>query len=142
MSFSFFNAQSLCNSRQGIYKCIYKCTTYTSGISYTILKQKPKGLLFFNFVNMRVQSCLTLCDPHGLQSARLLCPWDFPGKNTGAGCHILLQGSTPPRDRTLYLLHLLHWQNGSLPVETPGSFFNFKIYKLKQSSWNQRAINA
>ena len=24
-----------------------------------------------------------LCDPHGLQSARLLCPWKFPGKNTG-----------------------------------------------------------
>ena len=25
-----------------------------------------------------------------LQTARLLCPWDFPGKNTGAGCHFLL----------------------------------------------------
>ena len=23
--------------------------------------------------------------------ARLLCPWDFPGKNTGVGCHFLLQ---------------------------------------------------
>ena len=29
--------------------------------------------------------------PHGLQPARLLCPWDFPGKNTGVGCHFLLQ---------------------------------------------------
>ena len=28
-----------------------------------------------------------LCDPHGLQSARLLCPWNFPGKNTGVVCH-------------------------------------------------------
>ena len=28
--------------------------------------------------------------PHGLQPARLLCPWDFPGKNTGVGCHFLL----------------------------------------------------
>ena len=28
--------------------------------------------------------------PHGLQPARLLCPWDFPGKNTGVGCHALL----------------------------------------------------
>ena len=27
--------------------------------------------------------------PHGLQSIRLLCPWDFPGKNTGVGCHFL-----------------------------------------------------
>ena len=30
--------------------------------------------------------------PQGLQQARLLCPWDFPGKNTGGSCHFLLQG--------------------------------------------------
>ena len=29
---------------------------------------------------------------HGLEPARLLCPWDFSGKNTGVGCHFLLQG--------------------------------------------------
>ena len=27
---------------------------------------------------------------HGLQPTRLLCPWDFPGKSTGVGCHHLL----------------------------------------------------
>ena len=27
---------------------------------------------------------------HGLQPIRLLCPWDFPGKSTGVGCHCLL----------------------------------------------------
>ena len=27
---------------------------------------------------------------HGLQPTRLLCPWDFPGKSTGVGCHCLL----------------------------------------------------
>ena len=31
--------------------------------------------------------------PHGLQPTRLLCPWDFPGKSTGVGCHCLLQQS-------------------------------------------------
>ena len=31
----------------------------------------------------------------GLQPARFLCPWDFPGKNTGVGCHFLLQGDLP-----------------------------------------------
>ena len=25
--------------------------------------------------------------PHGLRPTRLLCPWDFPGKSTGVGCH-------------------------------------------------------
>ena len=29
--------------------------------------------------------------PHGLQPTRLLCPWDSLGKNTGVGCHFLLQ---------------------------------------------------
>ena len=29
--------------------------------------------------------------PHGLQPTRLLCPWAFPGKSTGVGCHCLLQ---------------------------------------------------
>ena len=32
-------------------------------------------------------------------AARLLCPWDFPGKNTGAGCHSLLQGMFWPSDK-------------------------------------------
>ena len=31
--------------------------------------------------------------PHGLQPTRLLCPWDFPGKNTGVSCHFLFQGT-------------------------------------------------
>ena len=29
--------------------------------------------------------------PHRPQSTRLLCPWDSPGRNTGVGCHFLLQ---------------------------------------------------
>ena len=38
-------------------------------------------------------SCSVVSDPqrpHGLQPSRLLCPWDFPGKSTGVGCHCLL----------------------------------------------------
>ena len=37
------------------------------------------------------QLCLTLCNPVDY----LLCPWDSPGKNTGVGCHFLLQGIFP-----------------------------------------------
>ena len=33
--------------------------------------------------------------PHGLYPTMLLCPWDSPGKNTGVGCHALLQGTLP-----------------------------------------------
>ena len=33
--------------------------------------------------------------PRGLQPTRLLYPWSFPGKNTGVGCHSLLQVGLP-----------------------------------------------
>ena len=36
------------------------------------------------------QSCLTLCEPMDC-SPPGSCPWDSPGKNTGVGCHALLQ---------------------------------------------------
>ena len=42
-----------------------------------------------------LQLCPTLCDPMYLQPSRILCPWDSPGKNTGVGCHALLQGIFP-----------------------------------------------
>ena len=38
-----------------------------------------------------LQLCATLCDPHRRQPTRLPRPWDSPGKNTGVGCHFLLQ---------------------------------------------------
>ena len=38
---------------------------------------------------LAAQSCLTLCDP--MDCARLLCPQNPPGENTGVGCHFLLQ---------------------------------------------------
>ena len=55
-----------------------------------------KSGLFFSatlLVLMKVQvfaaqSCLTLCDP--MNPIRLHCPWNAPGKNTGADCHALL----------------------------------------------------
>ena len=44
------------------------------------------------------QLCLTLLQRYGLQPASSLCPWDFPGKNTGVGCHFLLQGISPTQE--------------------------------------------
>ena len=49
--------------------------------------------LFHLRVYMHVKSlqlCLTLCDP--VETARFLCPWDSPGKNTGVVCRTPLQG--------------------------------------------------
>ena len=50
-------------------------------------------------------SYVQLLRPYGLQPARLLCPWDFPGKNTGVGCYFLLQEIFPSQESSLGLLH-------------------------------------
>ena len=50
-------------------------------------------------------SRVRLLAPHGLQPARLLCPWNSPSKNTGVGCHFLLQGIFPTQGLNPGLLH-------------------------------------
>ena len=55
------------------------------------------------------------------QSARLLCPWNFPDKNTGVGCHFLLQGSFLAQGSNSHLLCLLHGQAEPLPLYPLGS---------------------
>ena len=53
---------------------------------------------------------------HRLYPPRLLCPWDFPGTDTGVGHHFLLQGVFLTQGWKLHLLGLPHWQEGSLPL--------------------------
>ena len=69
-----------------------------------------------------VRGCPVVSDSlrvRGLQSARLLCPWDFPDKNIGLGCHFLLQGIIPTQESNPHLLHLLNLQANSLPLAPP-----------------------
>ena len=57
------------------------------------------------------QWCLTLCNPGTVTS---LCPRDSPGKNTGEGCHCLLQGIFLTQKLNLGLLHrrqILYYQS-------------------------------
>ena len=51
-----------------------------------------------------LQSCPTLCSP-GNCTPRLLCPWDFPGKNAGVGGQTLLQGIFPTQGSNLRLFN-------------------------------------
>ena len=48
---------------------------------------------------------LLSCDSLGLYPARLLCPWDSPGKKTGMGCHAFLQGIFLGIDEIYILLY-------------------------------------
>ena len=62
------------------------------------------------------QLCLTLLRPHGLQPTRILCSWDFPGKNTRMNRHFLFQGIFPTHGSHPCLLHQ---QADSSPREVP-----------------------
>ena len=44
--------------------------------------------------------------PYGPWPARLLCPWDSPGVNSGVGFHALLQGIFSIQESNLHVLHL------------------------------------
>ena len=94
-----------------------------------------------------LQLCLALCD-RGLQLDKCLCPWDSLGKNTGVGCHALLQGIFPTQG---LILPLLHWQVGSLPVAPPGkpkqlipfvyrSFQSFYLHMMHSYGQNTSVI--
>ena len=56
--------------------------------------------------------CLILCNPMDYKPTRLLCPWNSPGKNTGAGSHSILQG--------IFLIQG-NWQADSFLSEPPVS---------------------
>ena len=85
-------------------------------VSEKIKKEILKYLETNNNENLTIQnlgllSCSVMSNSlwlYGLQPTRLLSPWDFPGKNTGVGCHVLLQGIFPTQGLNLHLLCLLH----------------------------------
>ena len=96
-----------------------------SSIVFVILCATPVSLtqnVFFAnsqmYVDVLLSVCVLSCFSHVLLfvtlwtvAARLPCPWDSPGKNSGVGCHALLQGVFPTRDRTC-LIHPLCWLAG------------------------------
>ena len=69
---------------------------------------------FLHITSLHVYlSCPTLCNPMDCSPSRLLCPWNFTGKNTRVGCHFLLQGIFSTQGQNPCLLH---WQADSLPL--------------------------
>ena len=83
---------------------------YTHTHTYKILGMHAKSL----------QSCQTLYDPMNCSPPGSSVHGDSPGKNTGVGCHPLLQGIFPTQGLNPRLLSLLHQQAVSLPLAPPG----------------------
>ena len=69
------------------------------------------ALIAFIFVHLclrvRAQSCLALCNPMDCSLPGSSVHGDFPGKNTGRGCHFLLRGIFLTQGSNSYLLCLL-----------------------------------
>ena len=66
----------------------------------------------YHLAHAQLLSGVQLLVTRGLQPTKLLCPWDFPSKNTKVCCRFLLQGIFPIQGSNL---HLLLWQMSSLP---------------------------
>ena len=76
---------------------------------------------FFNLCEHSVASVVSdSLQPYGLWPARLLCSWNFPGKNTGVSCHSLLQdisltqGSNPGSYIGRHILYSLSHQGSPI----------------------------
>ena len=70
-------------------------------VSYTkyVLEMLSFTPLLLLLLAKSLQACPTLCDPIDGSPPRLSRPWDSPGKNTGVGCHFLLQCMKVKRER-------------------------------------------
>ena len=70
-----------------------------------------RDLKYFLYHGLGHSVMFDLLQHHGLQPARLLRPQDSPGKNTGAGCHFLLQGILPTQgSNLLFCESCIGWQ--------------------------------
>ena len=107
-----------------IYMLIYDICFSLSGLFHSIWESLgPSTSLqmtqFCSFLYILVLVAQSLSDSlwsYGLWPSRLLCPWDSPGKNTGVGCHFLLQEIFLTQGSNMCLLCLLNWQVDSLPL--------------------------
>ena len=119
---------------------IYLLCSQQQKLSVQLDPRTPQWLVFrlfreelgpSNYLILLLFSCSVVsdfCDPLGLWPTRLLCPRDFPGKNTGVSCQSLLQGIFLTQGSNLCLLH---WQADSLPLSHQASpYFRLHFYFL------------
>ena len=82
------------------------------------------------------QSCPTLCNL--IDSSRLPCLWDSPGKNTGKGCHFLLQCMKVKSESEVAQLCLT--LSDSLDYSSPGSSIH-GIFQARILEWGAIAFS-
>ena len=111
-------------------RAIWKDEKVSSAQNGTVSGRKKH---FYHTCVLSHFSCVWLFATLWIVACQTPCPWDSPGKNTGVGCHALLQGIFLTQGWNLYLLCLLHWQAGSLPLEPPGK----PLIRVKKLSFHR-----
>ena len=76
--------------------------------------------------------------PHRQQPTRLLCPWDSPGKNTGVGCHFLLQCMKVKSEREV--AQLCPTLSDPMDCSLPGSSIH-GIFQARVLEWDAIAFS-
>ena len=102
-------------NQKNTYNIMGQCISVTVSIYAYVLSH-------FN----HVQVCVTLWTV----AHQAPLSMEFPGKNTGVGCHALLQGIFPTKGLNPHLLCPLHWQAGSLPLALAGKPICCSLTKL------------
>ena len=94
-----------------------RLSTYANSEMTQMLKLSDTDckVTIINALCLVAQSCLTLCDPMDHSPPGSSVHGVSPGKNTGVGCHALLQRLFLTQGSNSHLLSLLHWQADSLP---------------------------
>ena len=76
--------------------------------------------------------------PHRWQPSRLPCPWDSPGKNTGVGCHFLLQCMKVKSEK--WSLSVVSNSSDPMDYSLPGSFVH-GIFQARVLEWGAIAFS-
>ena len=76
--------------------------------------------------------------PHRRQPTRLPCPWDSPGKNTGVGCHFLLQCMKVKTESEV--TQLCPTLSDPMDCSLPGSSFH-GIFQARVLEWGAIAFS-
>ena len=72
------------------HSCYHQNSTASTNITFLLSKHLSSSWIRFGDQNF-LKAMSDFLRPDGLLPARLLCPWNLPSKNTGVGCHFLLQ---------------------------------------------------
>ena len=85
-----------------------------------------------------VQSCPTLCDSMDCGPPGSFDHGDSPGKNTGVGCHALLQGIFPTQESNPGLLHCRWILNHCLSHQRSPRILEWVAYPFSRGSSRPR----